>query len=331
MFMDMLNKYRVLLKAHLGPDICANVYLRHMIRGCLDYIIYGSMVSDYFELKFYEKSHYHKKKYMTARDSIRFRRAFQSDIEGKAFSGKSALSLMYGKLLGRRQLLTHSMTLNEFMAFAKSHGEFLFKPDGGSCGRGIRKVILEEEGKLEDLYQELKREKGIIDEIIVQHSTMMRLHPPSLNTLRVFTLRFPGGVRIVAAALRMGRDNAIVDNYSAGGIIASVDIDRGIVTAAAEDMCGKRYAFHPTTDAQIIGFKVPYWSDIVALAKEAASIASIPYVGWDIAVREKDCVLVEGNHHPMVNTIQVADGGGKRVLFNQYLKLKQGIDTWPKS
>ena len=124
---------------------------------------------------------------------------------------------------------------------------------------------------------------------------------------------------------------AIVDNYSAGGIIASVDIDRGIVTAAAEDMCGKRYAFHPTTDAQIIGFKVPYWSDIVALAKEAASIASIPYVGWDIAVREKDCVLVEGNHHPMVNTIQVADGGGKRVLFNQYLKLKQGIDTWPKS
>lgn len=152
---------------------------------------------------------------------------------------------------------------------------------------------------------------------------MARLHPDSVNTLRIFTVRIDSEIRVAAAALRMGNGGSYIDNYSAGGIVGSVDVHTGLVIAAGEDMYGKRYAYHPYTNEQIVGFKIPNWEAVIATVIEAAKEAPIAYIGWDVAIRDIDCVIIEANYRPMVNVVQIAGGGGKKALFNSYLREKQ--------
>lgn len=89
-------------------------------------------------------------------------------------------------------------------------------------------------------------------------------------------------------------------------------------------MYGKRYAYHPYTNEQIVGFKIPNWEAVIATVIEAAKEAPIAYIGWDVAIRDIDCVIIEANYRPMVNVVQIAGGGGKkRYLIVIYEKNKE--------
>ena len=323
MIADMIRKFDVYCQAHFGEDVTFWTKLFHMMKGVMDFVLLGSTVTDYFELTFYKKSFSEKRKYMTFRDSNRFAKAFDDLDAGWNLSRKTELMSWLGMYLRREQISCANMKEEEFQAFVRHHPVFLFKPSTGSCGIGIEKADASVV-PAEKLFLRYAGQDGVLDECIVQHPLMEKLHPSSVNTLRVFSVRIHSEIFIAAAVLRMGNGGSFIDNYSAGGVVAPVDINHGLVTAAAEDIFGKRYIFHPYTNEQIVGFKIPNWDSVIATVKKAAKEAPISYVGWDIAIRDNDCVIIEANYRPMVNVVQTADGGGKKAQFERYLKDMRG-------
>ena len=180
---------------------------------------------------------------------------------------------------------------------------------------------------LYSLYLSLARELGVIDEPIIQHHEMSLLNPSTLNTIRVVAVCLNGSVEILGAAVRIGRDGGVIDNYSAGGIVCAVDVRNGRIISDGEDMYAVRYERHPDTGTWLAGFQVPNWDKVLSLVNEVAIISPVKYVGWDIAVREDDCVLVEGNYNPGVCAVQVAGAGGKKAVYEKALaKFMEGPD-----
>lgn len=276
---------------------------------------YDISYSDYFELSFYKKSAKEKAEYITAREQTKIAHAVDRTALGRYFTRKESLYRLFRQQMNREQLPTGCMTFDEFSAFVQRHERFLYKPDAKWSGVGVRMIdTVTSEKPIYELYLELIRERGILDELIVQHHQMNELNPSSLNTIRVVSFFVNGEVELLGAAVRIGRKGNIVDNYDANGIACSVDLYTGKILCPGEDKFAKRYETHPDSGVKLIGFQVPNWDKVISLVHEAARISPVHYVGWDIAVRENDCILVEGNYDPHLNSIQIAGGGGKRAI-----------------
>ena len=66
----------------------------------------------------------------------------------------------------------------------------------------------------------------IVQEPIQQSKEMCKLNPTSVNTVRMMSfLSKDGNVKIYSAVVRMGINNAVVDNASSGGITCGVESD----------------------------------------------------------------------------------------------------------
>ena len=121
---------------------------------------------------------------------------------------------------------------------------------------------------------------------------MSALNPSSVNTIRAITFLKEGTVTLLAAYLRIGRDG-IVDNFCNGGMLTPIDLNTGTLIYPAVDGENIAYDIHPITKKSIIGFKIPQWEEVKAMAIEAAHIVpQVRYVGWDIAISEKGLSLI---------------------------------------
>ena len=168
------------------------------------------------------------------------------------------------------------------------------------------------------MYKELKNEDIILEEYIDQLKEVAEFHPSSVNTIRVTTVFKDSKVHIMNAAFRMGNNFANIDNHAAGGIVAAIDKETGVVSSSGIDKYSNRYLYHPVTNKQIIGYSIPFWEEIINLAKELATvIPEIGYVGWDIALTESGPLLIEGNYRGMFDVQQQADQIGKRSTYDE--------------
>lgn len=186
----------------------------------------------------------------------------------------------------------------EFAKFFSKHPRFILKPVFGTRGAGIEvveyKSVDEARKYLSGLYN-----SGvtaiIIEELIKQHDKLAELHKESANTLRVITIRYEDRVDVIHAYLRVGKGNSVIDNASAGGVFGVVNIDTGRIYAAC-DRWGNSFDVHPDSGKHLIDFEVPKWQEVKALVKKAAQVLpKVHYVGWDVAVTNEGCILIEGN------------------------------------
>lgn len=315
----MLNKMGKFIILNKGKTNLA-YRIRYGMGIVWNYFLYRATISDYFELRFFEKNGKEKQKYLTSKKGLEFAEFVDpKDLFIKLCSKKE----MYKELESftkREQLYSEECIFEEFEEFARRHSEVLYKPDRADCGQGIEKWVFTN-SNIKDLYTKFKEEPAVLDELVKQHSLLSELNPSSVNTIRNFTLVLESGeCEIIGAALRIGKGNTIIDNYSAGGLVASIDIDTGIVVDDAEDAVGRRYPMHPVSKIKIKGFEVPNWSKILEFVKECAINYSLKYVAWDIAVCENECVLIEANPNGMANVIQIAGAGGRKAQFEELKK-----------
>lgn len=186
----------------------------------------------------------------------------------------------------------------EVETFVEKHHSFIMKPINAACGRGIQLVRSsskeEAKTKLLAVLKELDT-PYIVEELIVQSQDMAKLHPTSVNTVRITTINYGDVIEIVHPFMRTGQGGNFVDNAGSGGILAAINPDRGEVIAAIDEL-KHEYVEHPTTHEKIVGFTVPRWEEAIATAKKLASILpDVRYVGWDLALTDKGWVVVEGN------------------------------------
>lgn len=200
-------------------------------------------------------------------------------------------------------------------------GRAVVKPRDGTNGRGVFFVTATQDGALSigdqpsgvlAMMQALSEGAFILCERLDQHDYAARIFPHTMNTLRIMSFIDPsnGEPFIGRAVHRFGAARSgNVDNWSAGGLSAPIDLAAGVLGTAAGHPAKhgrERYAAHPDTGAAIRGIVIPGWEAIRrAVTRLAGLMPGNPYIGWDVLVTPNGFSVIEGNTTPDVNLIQV--------------------------
>ncbi len=164
-------------------------------------------------------------------------------------------------------------------------------------GHGVYKI---KKGTAIDEIAEILSKLGkeiIIQEAIRQSSEMAKLNAQSVNSVRVLSfLNGDGSVKIYSAIVRMGVNNAVVDNASSGGITCGIEPD-GRLKSVAYAANGTRYDKHPNTGLAFHDIVVPNYNKIVSLAEKLhKDFPHFRLLSWDFAVDENnEPMLIEVN------------------------------------
>ncbi len=244
------------------------------------------------------------------------------------FSQKSKTAEKFAKYFKRPVVaLRLPRDTQKLEAFIREHKSVFVKSDTSWGGQGIHKIDVDESTDVEKIVAELVKEycpqghDGLVvaEKTIAQHEAMAKLHPQSVNTLRIITIKMKDRTVNFYPFIRVGLGDAFVDNGGAGGAICALDPETGVVVGAATE---ERvfYTEHPDTHEPLVGFRVPYYEQAVELAKELAEVVpQCRLVGWDLALTEDGWDLVEANTGPTV-LVQIASQVGVRRQYEALLK-----------
>lgn len=109
-----------------------------------------------------------------------------------------------------------------------------------------------------------------------------------------------------------------MDNFHNGGCAYPIDVDAGIVNGPGMALGSNQKIYkHPSTGKEMVGLYLPNWDIVLETVRAAALIMpNVGYIGWDIAITETGCEIIEANvNYPGTNIMQL-DG------FNVYEKVK---------
>lgn len=251
---------------------------------------------DYQLFEMYKMSREERKTIVTRGINNEIMKKFNDEKFFKYFSDKALFNEKFEKYLNREWLYLTEDNFEDFERFMRSRKTVIVKPTVGSCGKGVEKLEISDDEDLQILYEKLLKENTrLIEDVAMQCEQIGKLHPNSINTVRVVTLKG----KVAVAFLRIGNNGNIVDNFNHEGLVAPIDVEDGIIKYVAIDKAHNEYAEHPLTREKIVGLEIPRWSEIVDLCEEASSIVpEIGYTGWDVCVGNDKVFLIEGNEFP---------------------------------
>ncbi len=203
----------------------------------------------------------------------------------------------------------------------------------GECGKGVFKLEYENgkfyidgvEHPVDEVYQKLTSGRYLAQEVIHQHALMASLHPQSVNSMRIVTVKSvkDGIIRVWPSIFRMGTGNSVVDNTSQGGVYTGIDFTTGKLkeTGFYKPQFGLKTDRHPDSGIIFKEFEIPYLKEVQEQAIYFHSmLPGLQSVGWDIAIGEKGPVFIEGNDNWEINGPQICNGGLKDLFEEQMYK-----------
>ncbi|MBE6014110.1 MAG: hypothetical protein E7241_01900 [Lachnospiraceae bacterium] len=197
----------------------------------------------------------------------------------------------------------HPIKLTEALPILFKQQEVVVKPATGSeGGAGISFLSFEDKASFKEKLASFKEAvKALSSDIIIQmpvkqHPELSKLHPQSLNTLRIVSLIIEDRVVILSRSLKIGSGSSRMDNGCSGGIYCGID-DSGRLREIGALDDGRVVRKHPELGYDLSGIQIP------CLDKCEELIAvSHPFMGhhrlisWDIAIdNTNEAVLIEAN------------------------------------
>lgn len=287
---------------------------------------YGCALDEYIIYGIWNMSEEEASKLLTAgikrRAWLRNATTFE---RSRIFQDKIRFSEVFADYLNRRCFTNIGLSYESFLKNIEGIDRIVYKLREGEKGIGMEtfKVnISEEENRA--VYERLcSLAPGIVEEYLKQDESIAEFYPDSVNTIRVITAYKDGKAKVIMAAIRTGMSGA-TDNWSQGGISASIDPESGVIESDGADFCGKRYVEHPASNKKFRGFRIPHWDAVVQCCCNAAEMCpDTPFVGWDVAILQDGRVaLIEGNLDFGVKSVQAPcaiDGIGLRERVEKYL------------
>lgn len=288
-------------------------YLRAWTSFLFCVMRFGCSFDDYFRYEFYKKSNYERDKFITYRRSKKIIRKYNKSKDKSIFYDKQKFNEYFSDYIKREYLSLENASQEQFVDFCLKHNGGIMKPRRGGQGIGIFKISVSDINRYHiDDYRGY-----IIEEILVQHSELDLLNSSSVNTIRVLTFK----KKIVACAIRVGVKNAPVDNLHSNGVCGCIDINTGCVIAPFINNQLEKYLYHPTNGSRLIGFQVPNWELVKQEVYKASNLLpEVGYVGWDVAILENNVALIEGNHDPGHDVVQMIAQTGIYELIRKIEK-----------
>lgn len=253
---------------------------------------------------------------------------------------KPIVALTKGKKLLDYSQKGHEIKgLQEFIEFISQfkYG-LIIKPYTGGGGARISKVVLKEkklvfEGACKN-YDDFKKyvlfnkTDFLLTEVIKQTGTIHELYPKTLNTIRILTMIDPVSNKpfVASAVQRIGTDKSeVVDNFTAGGISASINIRTGIIGKGAFAPKNAKsliwYDKHPDSGKIFNGCNIKNWDQIIEyVLEQAETFFYLPYIGWDIVPMENGFYILEANSNSDVNLLQIHGGLLKSSIVKEFFK-----------
>jgi hypothetical protein len=151
---------------------------------------------------------------------------------------------------------------------------------------------------------------AIIQHVVDQHSKIASMHPASLNTLRIFTLRLSSGIHFLNAFMKFGADNNAADN-TGNGVICGTNIETGVLYDYGYDRVYRKSASHPTTGMSYSDFgEIPNYNDAVDLCKNThKNLFYQNFIAWDVCVQKNGKpMIIELNSKQAVEFYQITSG-----------------------
>jgi alpha-L-glutamate ligase-like protein len=235
---------------------------------------------------------------------------------------------------------SHS-SLRRMDELLKDWEDFVVKPNRGSAGRGVL-VIVGREGRdfrrhngevlsrdhlrqhLSDVMSGMYSLGALPDRAILQQR--VRLHPAfepvayqGIPDIRVVLFRNEPAMAMLRLPTRESNGRA---NLHQGGLGVGIDLASGLTHHAVQR--NRLIMCHPDTEAPVVGLRVPYWSQVLAVSRRVAEAVGLGYLGVDIVIdADQGPMLLEANARPGL-AIQIANARG--LIF----RLAE-IDEWKQA
>lgn len=285
-------------------------------------IKYGAGPYDYQEFEFYNLNSKERKTYLTRVKNNAIVRMFNDKEISKKFDDKVEFNKLFNEYL-KRDWLYLDNNYDEFVKFCDEKEDFIAKPVSGSGGEGIELIKIDKK-KLKKTYEYLvSNNKLLVEEKIIQNKKISMLNKTSVNTFRIVSFFDGKETHILNVVFKIG-NGGVTDNFSSGSMYTFVRDGKIIVPAIDRD--DNIFYEHPISKIKIVGYEIPNYDKAINLVKECAKkIPEVKYVGWDVAITDKDAVIIEGNCFPGVYQIKpsfVEDKVGLIPIFEDAMKIR---------
>ena len=288
-----------------------------------DYVLFvknqnGFTYSDYFDFEFYRKSFELRDEFRLQLQRTETRIICNDPCEADLLNNKAETNAFFDKFLRRDWINTLTCTFEEFTHFIKKHPRFFAKPLDGSFGMGAEIISVTPDENLQALFERLKEQEMLMEEIVKQHEEISSFCPDTVNTIRVNTFfDVHNVVHILTPGGRFGRIGNVVDNFHGGGYSVMIDPKTGIIVSNAINRVHERVDKHPDTGKVFKGFQYPFWENLIETVTEMAkTISPMRHIGWDLAINDEGkTVIIEANINPDVDVQQAPDDTGRLYIY----------------
>lgn len=268
---------------------------------------YGAGYYDYTMFGFYDMNGKQRDTYLTRIRNKKVCEMMNDQAYGILFDDKLQFNPIFKDFLHRKTLDASRASEQDMEEFLRDQ-EFIFaKPSRGTCGEGIEKLSTADFTPASMLRYVREKNLPVLEHALPQHPDMARLHPQSVNTMRIVTDLVGDEVHIAYIVMKIGRGDGFCDNSGQGGVIVRVDPETGKIISDATDDYFNVYDRHPDTGIVFKGYQLPMHKEAIEFAKRAARvIPQTRHVGWDIAITPDGPALIEGNDYPGTDLCQLA-------------------------
>ena len=285
---------------------------------------YGAGYYDYLMFGFYDMNGRERDTYLTRVRNKKVQEIMNDIAYSDEFDDKLRFNENFAEFLGRKTLNGETATVADLTAFLDGQEAIFAKINHGDCGRGVEKLYVKDFESPAAMLDYIQQNKLVVlEQVLKQHEDMARLHPASVNTMRILTDLVDDTVHIAYITVKMGRGGGVCDNSGQGGVLCRVDIESGRICSPATDDYFNVYDKHPDTGIVFQGYQLPMVDEAIALAKKAArKVPQVGHVGWDVAITPDGPAIIEGNDFPGTDLCQLAPFyPEKRGLWPYYKEL----------
>lgn len=221
---------------------------------------------------------------------------------------------------------SHS-ALRRLPEILRNRDSFVVKPNRGAAGRGILVITGRQGDRFQrhngewirdlDIRQHIadivsglyslggQDDAALIQRRVVPHPVFEPISYQGTGDIRLILYRHVPAMAMLRLPTRRSGGRA---NLHQGAIGAGVDLESGETChAVVGNHAAQR---HPDTGKPVIGFRVPFWQEILDMSRTVSQAVGMGYLGVDIVLdRDHGAQLLEANARPGL-AIQIANDAG---------------------